>query len=127
MGIHFLAFVPQLHQRDCAVAALAMLLDISYENALHAFRHNVVARGATVSQIRKAAERVGRTLLLRRRVDLEHDTGILCIRSLKWADDHLGILKEGIIVDTDGTLWDADVYLATYEAKVLSLLSTQEK
>ena len=103
-----------------------MLLDVSYEEALAAFRHNVVAGGATVKQIRQAAQRLGHPLVYRRQVDLEQDTGILCLGSAGWTDDHLVILKEGIMIDPDGTLWEADVYIATYMARVLSLLSRKE-
>ena len=65
-------------------------------------------------------------LRLVRAVDLENAHGILCIGAEKFDNLHLVILREGLIVDTDATLWDADLYLETYKAKPLSLLVLEE-
>lgn len=127
MQLPTLQIIPQRHSHDCSVACLAMICRISYEEALMAFRHNVCTDGASIRQIQRAAARLGRTLLWSRRVSsLENETGILCVRSQKWPCDHLVVFKEEQIVDTDATLWDADVFMSAYEAKPISFLRLEE-
>ena len=122
-----LSIIAQRTAMDCAVACLAMLCGVEYEVALAAFRHNVSARGATIRQLQQAARRLKTTLVWsRRRVDVETETGLLCVRSAQWPNDHLVVLKEGQIIDTDWTLWDADVFLAAYKAKPISFLTFKE-
>jgi ABC-type bacteriocin/lantibiotic exporter with double-glycine peptidase domain len=121
----FLSIVVQRHKSDCSVACLAMLLGLSYEEVLVAFRHNVIAKGATTRQILGAASRLGRPLRWTRKVDLEADTGLLALDSKKWPQQHLVVLKDELIVDSDATVWDADVYLAAYEAVPLSIIKAE--
>lgn len=112
---------------DCAVACLAMLTGVAYEEALIAFKHNVCAVGASQRQIIAAAKRLKVTLTFsKRKVDLENDIGILQIGAGKWKADHVVLLKEGQIVDTDSTLWDADVFLSTYKAYVVGIYTIKE-
>lgn len=120
----FLSVIPQRHGMDCAVACLAMLLNVSYETALLAFgTPAVLTGGAEVRAVKAAAKRLRQPLRLRLAFDLETDTGILGVRSAKWATEHLVVLKDGLIVDTDATIWDADVFLAAYDAQAVSLLT----
>lgn len=115
--------VIQRHQNDCAVACMAMLLGLSYEAVLVAFRHNVIVQGACTRHIQYAAKRLGSTLRWQRYYSVdENDTGILAMDSDKWKMQHLVVLKDGLIFDTDASVWDQDVYLATHEARTLSLL-----
>lgn len=127
MPTPFLQVVLQRHKMDCAVACLAMILGLSYEDVLVAFKHHVIRQGATIRQIQAAAKSLGRPLVWSRRVgDLETDTGVLAVKSTQWSHDHLVILKEGLIVDTDATVWDVDVFLAAYEATPISILRVEE-
>lgn len=120
----FLSVVPQRHGMDCAVACLAMLCGVSYEVALLALGvPQVMTSGAAVRQVRAAAKRLKHPLRMRRVFDLDTDTGILGVRSDRWTSEHLVVLKEGLIVDTDATIWDADVFLAAYQATAVSLLT----
>lgn len=128
MHTPFLQVQVQRHKMDCSVACLAMLLGKSYEEALLAFDYNVMREGATIRQVKVAAKYLGTKLAWSRKLgDLETDTGILCVRSLKWPSDHLVVLKEGLIVDTDASIWDYDVYLAAYEAFPISILRAEDK
>lgn len=123
----FLQVVPQRHQFDCAVACLAMLVGQDYETVLLAFNSLApLVMGVRTRDIKRAAKVLGHQLRFTRRVDLEHDTGLLAVRSAKWKTEHLVVLKEGLVVDTDATIWDADVFLAAYEATVLSLLTKED-
>ena len=123
----FLNVIIQRHNNDCSVACLAMLLGLSYEQVMVAFKHNVVRHGSTIRQLQGACRTLGRKLVWSRRLgDLETDTGVLCVRSSKWPHDHLVVLKEGMIIDTDATVWEQDVFLAAYEAKPVSILRLEE-
>lgn len=118
----FLSVIPQRHTMDCAVACLAMLVGATYEAVLLAFGaelHN----GTDTKRIKAAARHLGFKLRWTRRIDLETDTGLLAVRSTAWKHDHLVVLKEGLIVDTDMTIWETDVFLAAYAATPMSLLT----
>ncbi len=120
----FLSVIPQRHKTDCSVACLAMLLGVSYEKALLALKvERVLTHGVMVRHVLQAAKRLGQPLKFRRKFDLETDTGILGVRSEKWPMEHLVVLKDGFIVDTDATVWEADVYISAYQAKAISLLT----
>ncbi len=120
----FLQVVPQRHKTDCSVACLAMLLGVSYEEALLALAvPHVVKRGVMVRQVLVAARRLGHPLRFQRQFDLDTDTGILGVRSAKWPQEHLVVLKDGLIFDTDATVWDQDCFMAAYDAKAISLLT----
>ncbi len=122
----FLQIIPQRHGSDCSVACLAMLLGTSYEEALMAFRHNVIVQGATTRQILRAASRLGKPMRWARKVDLENDTGLLALESKKWPRQHLVVLKDELIFDSDASVWDADVYLHAYEAITLSIIKMDD-
>jgi len=120
-----LKVVTQRHQMDCGVACLAMICGVSYENALVAVAQdapNVCAVGMWGNEMRAAAKRLGFKLKVKRRVDLETDTGILNLSSAKWKSEHVVVLREGLVIETDGTLWEPDVFLRHYGAKVGTLL-----
>lgn len=128
MTAPYLQVCIQRHPMDCAVATLAMLTGKSYEEVLMCFSHNVMVQGASIQQIQHATRKLGlRLRWCRKTVDLETDTGILVVHGAKWKADHLVILKEGLIVDTDATIWEPDVFLAAYEARPLSLLTLEEE
>jgi ABC-type bacteriocin/lantibiotic exporter with double-glycine peptidase domain len=128
MQTPFLSVVPQRHTMDCSVAVLAMLLGKSYEETLMAFDYNVMREGATIRQVKAAAKYLGVTLNWSRKIpDLETETGILAVKSPKWPSDHLVVLKDGLIVDTDATIWDQDVFMAAYEAKPISIMTVEKE
>lgn len=127
MSAPYLQVCLQRHPMDCAVATMAMLLGRSYEEVLVAFSHNVIAQGASIRQIQLVGRKLGHALRWRRGpLDLETDTGILVVSGAKWKADHLVILKEGLIIDTDATIWEPDVFMGVYEARPLSILTTEE-
>lgn len=125
-GAPIIRIVRQRHAADCSVACLSMLLGPSYEDVLLAFRHNVKDEGATLRQVASAARRLGHALRFRRAVDVELDEGVLAVNSPKWPTSyHLVVLKAGLVVDTDETVWDADVFLSVYVAKPYGLLEVR--
>jgi ABC-type bacteriocin/lantibiotic exporter with double-glycine peptidase domain len=119
MDAPILKVIPQRHGADCGVACLAMICGVSYENALVAVAQeqpNVCVQGVYLRELRGAAHRLGYSLKSRRRFDLETDTGILNLSSKKWKLEHLVVLREGLIFETDGTVWEAELYLKQHRA-----------
>ena len=114
MDAPIIRVVLQRHVADCSVACLAMICGVTYENALVALAQqqpNVCAQGVYLREMRAAARSLGFTLKSKRNYDLESDTGILNLSSKRWSVEHLVVLREGLVIETDGTLWDADLYL----------------
>lgn len=126
-GAHYIQIVRQRHDADCAVAVIAMFAGVSYEEALLAIgTPAVLTSGVQLRVVRTACRRLKCPVVLRRHIDLISDTGILVISCDTWPLDHLVILKEGIIVDPDNTVWDVDTYLEVYRAKVSLLLRRKD-
>lgn len=118
----FLKVVLQRHPMDCGVACLAMFLGLDYETVLVAMGSNPATTGATVKTILDTAAALKHPLQWTRKFDLEADTGILGVKSPEWATEHVVVLHEGMVVDTDGTLWDVDDYIKAHKARAVSLL-----
>lgn len=100
---------------DCGIACLAMMLGKSYEDvfaAAVAHTHDKIVHkhGMWVSQIMRVAKEMGVTLHRRKKWDLESSVGILGMTNRNTEEGHVVVLKEGYIIDVDGTIWAADVY-----------------
>ena len=118
-------YVPQRHEGDCAVACLAMMTGVSYEQSLIAFGKQdpqVCKRGAWTYQMREAAKLLGFQTTARRKFDLESDHGILSVKFKEVSHEHVVVLWEGRIIDTDFGLYMADVYFSVMKARPTSLL-----
>ena len=100
---------------DCAIVALAMYLGHSYEDVLRAVtvsdRHQG-KRGLWSRTIVRIAARLGHQLKRKHAIDWESDYGILRL------PDHAVVLRNGLVFETDGTVWDVDAYLAHRDLKV---------
>lgn len=84
----------------------------------------LLTTGMTWVMMKKVARLLGfqSTVKRKRAIDIEGDTGILCVNSPKWKADHVVVLREGLIIDTDGSLWEPTTFLAAHDAKLQSLL-----
>lgn len=94
---------------DCALVALSMFLGESYEDILRIV--TVTDRrqgrdGLWSPTIIRIAKRLGHILKVRKTFDLESDYGILR------TEDHAVVLRNGLVIESNGTIWDADAYLA---------------
>jgi len=118
----YLSVIPQRSTNDCCVVCVAMLLGVTYEAALLAFGAEPL-QGSRTREVRAAGKRLGVTLRWSRKFDLETDTGMLAMRSDKWHMDHVAVLREGLIIDTDASIWEVDTYLATHDATPMSLMT----
>ena len=117
--------VVQRNNTDCAVATLAMLTGIPYEEVLiAAARAFDCERGMYLNEIQAVADELGVGLAAKKpgRYDLENDSGILHVSNKKAKVYHVVILRRGLIIETDGTLWEHDVYLASKNYKAGTLL-----
>lgn len=96
-------------ESDCGVVALAMLLGVSYEDVLRAVtvsdRHQG-KKGLWTRTMIRIAKRLGHTLKARSAIDWDSDYGILRL------PEHAALLRNGLVFDGDGTVWDAETYLA---------------
>ena len=121
----WMRLVTQRGEGDCAVAVLAMYLDVTYEDALAALTkgsnsHKVHRKGAWFTTLKRGAAVLGVDLVVHRRVvDLDTDNGILRL------DDHVVILLDGHIIDPNGSIWKHDVYFANFDNKTRVQLITR--
>jgi hypothetical protein len=92
---------------DCGVWALAVYLGIPYEVVfekvvkIDRFKGK---RGLTTPAIQRIAKALGHPLELRRRPDLSDEYGMLLV------EDHVVVLRNGLVFDTDATVWDVDAW-----------------
>jgi ABC-type bacteriocin/lantibiotic exporter with double-glycine peptidase domain len=120
---------------DCGVAVLAMLLGKSYEGVLvvaGSVQPFVLISGMYQKDMRKVARLFGFSTRVLKcpKIDLEEDTGALAVESPTWNDGlHMVVLKNGLIFDTDGSVWDQEVFRSVYQAdlKYLLVFDKQEK
>lgn len=111
MTIPLVVMQPQRHSSDCTVAALAMAVGASYEDALLAFKEpDVLRSGAWLTQVQRAAKRLGVDLKRKRQWDPEKDEGIAQVRHRR-GNHHCVVIREGLVFDTDFTVWLPPDYL----------------
>lgn len=113
---------------DCTVAALAMALGVSYEQALvymARVQPSVLKTGCSWREVRRAAKHHGATLVERRKFSLEEDSEDAGILNVQFNDGthHAVYFKHGLIFDgRTNAAWEADVYLAAHNATPTTLL-----
>lgn len=112
---------------DCAIAAISLATGLSYETVLGTamnIQPLATMHGMSMKAIRAALSALGYTSKVRRKFDLDEDTGILWLTGKR--DSHVVYLWEGRIVEPSlgrRELWlDPRGYLAAEKFKVGSLL-----
>lgn len=121
--------VAQRHPADCGAACLAMLLGISYEDALiHLCGEvpRILTRGVWFTELQRAAARMGVTLKIRHRWDLEVHEGIAQIKFKDNGSAHVVVVREGLFFDTDYSVWDPQDYFKAKKALKGSLLVRED-
>lgn len=114
--------VSQRHQADCAIAATAMYLGVSYEDCLLAFGDVGILRGgAWFTQIIRAAAKFGVELRKRPSFDPEQSDGLLKVKHRK-GPQHVVLIREGFIFDTDCSVWAPGDYIQARGGKFGMLL-----
>lgn len=117
--------IVQRHESDCGAAVLAMICGVSYEEALLAIGRSVpdvLTTGVFPKDIQAAAKELGYKLRRRTAIDWEDDTGALNVSFAGGGPEHVVVLRAGLIIDTDGTLWAAHDYLRAKRARARVLL-----
>ena len=118
--------VEQRHRTDCGVSALAMLLGVSYEDALIALggeKPTILERGVWLPEMQRAAARMGVTL--KRRDTWSHeDDGIVRVANRYRA--HVLLLRRGFFWDTDLTVWEPETYQKATRFKVKAILVRED-
>ena len=120
--------VQQRHDADCTVAALAMLLSVSYEEALLVMNDpRVLSEGAYLTQIVTAADYFGVTLRKLTRWKVETHEGIARVNFKKdTTRPHVVVVRRGLLFDTNNEVWTPDAYLAEQRATFGTLLQIVE-
>jgi len=106
--------ITQREECDCAVVALAMYLGATYEDVLRLVTVTDRKQGRTGlwrNTMVRIAKRLGHTLKVRTAIDWNEDYGVLRLPT------HAVILRNGLVIDTDGTIWDADLYLGNLNVR----------
>jgi hypothetical protein len=102
-----------------------MISGETYENVLRAVcrvDEDGASDGLFIPQIIKAASELGVELRKKRPVNLQRDNGILHIR-MRNGGLHVAILvRGGLIMETDGSLWTVAEYLRAYRPRVNAVL-----
>ena len=116
----------QKEDGDCALAAVAMLIQKPYrevsEMALKTFKERPHSTGLELRQIRTLIKKFGLEVesLAINDIDLDEETGILSITK---KNPHVVLLFQGVIVDpANGLLYDRDAYCADQKAKITRLI-----
>lgn len=107
---------PRLRSNDCATWALSVVTGKPYAEVLAAVEkvdHRAGEQGLYWTQVRRIAKRLGVTLRTKRTAVLEEDAGILSVRFPDGTFHAVVLLQGPVILDADGTVWNADDYLAT--------------
>ena len=122
------------NQGDCGIVALAMFLGQKYNDVLCACVTKAHPRphwnGLMTREIVACAKKFGVQLRLLRTWDMEEACGLLTVERLNPTPDsfvqHLVLLKFGLVFDTDGQVWEPDVYFAQHDFKPMTLLVPAE-
>ena len=108
---------------DCAVVALSMYLGVSYEDVLRAVAVLIPSRGKKglhTGEIQKVAKALGTPLRQKRGKVEDDDYGILL------TPDHALVLRNGLVFDPSGGVWELEDYLAAQRTKVETLLVAKD-
>lgn len=118
-----LRITTQRGNNDCGVAAIATITGKRYEDVLLAAGKNIMDTGMTVQEILTTLEKLGMPFKWTKRIRLDEDWGILGVSTPKrTSPEHVCVLYDGHIYDTDGSVWEADDFLAAEGGKAMSLL-----
>lgn len=107
---------------DCAMWSLSVYLGMPYERVCEkvaALYRDRGESGLTKAQMQKTAQALGVALVGKRKPDLAEDYGMLIV------EDHVVVLRNGLVFDTDATVWDVDDWLRNNGYSCCALLVTK--
>lgn len=110
---------------DCAVWAIAVYLGLPYEQVFSKMMKKDRHRGRNglgVATMQRIAQSLGHPLMLKKRSeDLHEEYAILLV------EDHAVVLRNGLVFDTDATVWDVDEWLRAEDYTCCGLLVAEER
>ena len=124
--------VKQQSTGDCVIAVLAMYFCMDYEDVLGAAvlvnkAKRIHRVGMYDYQILETAKALKHPLIKRRTFDLETSCGILSLLHKRpQKDSHVVLLKNGLIFDTDATVWEPDIYFDNAKFKPVAIFEKDE-
>lgn len=121
--------IPQRHEADCGVAALAMFLRISYEDALLAIGRDsprVLRNGMWIKELQAGSAKLGVPLKVKRQWDVEDADGIAQIL-LPGKFNHFLLVRGGLLFGTNFTVWELDDYMRVMRGKPGILLVREDE
>ena len=130
-----LIVVLQRHIGDCAVAALATILRVPYEEVLVVaarIRPLVLVEGLDNDDLIKTAKQFGKTLVkcTGEEIDYRRSIGILGAHLAKQPgdDEHAVVLSQGLVFDPDskGEIWRVRDWVRKFGASKLDLLELED-
>lgn len=122
---HAVQPIAQLKNTDCAVAALAMLLGVSYRQVADRIRKDMPraqSQGMWTTEICRVAFSFGTKLKRRSKTSdaVEGLTGLIL------TDNHAAVMFQGVVIDpSDGQVWDRETWLLTKNHKLHSYWEAQ--
>jgi len=121
---------PRVKSNDCAIWSLKTLTGRPYADVMDAVKREDKKKGNEGlfwTQVIKAAKRLG-IKLAEKKTDLNEDTGILAVTFKEDDENHAVVLMQGpIILDSDGTVWQAEDYITANEVTLGTILVMKEK
>lgn len=120
---------PRLISNDCATWALSVLTGRGYpevKGQAAKVDKGAGKDGLSWAQLKRMATRMGLTLLFRKTVNLDEDTGILGVEFPDGVSHAVVLMQGPVIIDADNTVWQADAYIAAKQVQVDSILVLKE-
>lgn len=125
----------QRHDGDCAIACLASILQIPYEEVLVVAAQaspKVLTEGLFNNEIIEVARKFGRTLVEQsyEEIDFKRDIGILGgkLKSNEPNNEHAVVLSRGLVFDPDtkGEVWRARDYIKKHKMTKIDFLELED-
>lgn len=104
---------------DCAIAAIATYLNQTYEDVLRVVsevdKKNKGKKGLFPAQLRKVCAHFGVNVKKSRGLHILDEYGLL------WMPGHVAVIRNGLLFDADGSIWDVEDYLKHHGVEEVSL------
>jgi hypothetical protein len=125
MGAPIMRVEPRRQSNDCATWALSTYLGVPYDQVWQAVQKLDRCKGKNglhTRTMRRIADALGRPLKRLPPTKITDDSyGVLVISAKK--DGHAAVIRNGLVFDTDSTVWDLPSWLEVGSYKVEDLLT----
>ena len=111
---------------DCAIASIATYLGVTYEDVLRAVVREDTAEGRaglTTEEMIAVSGRLGTVLRFVPRKAIEEIEDVYGIALWR---DHAAVVRNGLIVEVDGSIWEFEVYQRATRRRLCGVLIADE-